>query len=464
MRVLLIVLMFLLASSATAENLYVCHGGDGSDPDQSSGINCSTAWDEADFNTPENWVSDPTANKIDPGDTVYLMDDGGNFVMASGSAVLITWGSGTEQNPVTITAYPGDTPVVDAEEARPYAFQLETTSSYVHVSNLIMEDAVQGNVFFRQGDYNWLSGCTVRNSASIGVLIDVNTTGAKIFNNTFHGNAAMSFCLYGGQDAEIYDNLITFTGSYVVVNVQGQGAGYTGAKFYRNWVDATAGGNTCTFFLHSMGIALFNNVILTDSARDVFKLTGQNGFDLDVEIYNNTIHGGGEFVELNVSGGAIDPSTTVKIKNNIIDISDNYYEIYSQWHAVIGINDIDYNLYIDDDPSERFVWEVGPGEEQFDDWKTTSSQDAHSVIGDPSFVDEVGENFGLKGDSPAKDIGSNLGADYDDALKTSSVWPSAVVTKLRMAPWDVGAYIYVPGGFPSPVNSPGVYNPLEYWR
>jgi hypothetical protein len=81
----------------------------------------------------------------------------------------------------------------------------------------------------------------------------------------------------------------------------------------------------------------------------------------------------------------------------------------------------------------------------FANWKTNSSQDAHSLSADPKLTNAPGENFTLLLGSPAIDAGANLGSTYQLGLSPSSSWPGGVVLFNQNnfgAGWEMGAYAF----------------------
>jgi hypothetical protein len=80
------------------------------------------------------------------------------------------------------------------------------------------------------------------------------------------------------------------------------------------------------------------------------------------------------------------------------------------------------------------------------DWKTNSSQDAHSVNADPLFVSPATGDFHLQAASPAIDSGVNLGSPYNLGLSPGSSWPSSVTTADQDnhgSGWEIGAYVFL---------------------
>ena len=86
----------------------------------------------------------------------------------------------------------------------------------------------------------------------------------------------------------------------------------------------------------------------------------------------------------------------------------------------------------------------------FANWKTNSSQDAHSINSNPTLVGAAplssSGNYTLVPGSPAIDSGVNLGSTYQNALAPSSTWPSGISfvnQNTAGTGWEIGAYAYL---------------------
>ena len=111
-----------------------------------------------------------SAAKLVAGDTLYVR--GGTYVEA-----LAIWVSGTEAAPITIAAYPNETPVIDGQGSLPtqdWAGLIGMNGDHLHVSGFEVKNSVLGH-FARGvvlwGTHNRLSHCNVHHVMSNGVLI-----------------------------------------------------------------------------------------------------------------------------------------------------------------------------------------------------------------------------------------------------------------------------------------------------
>ena len=129
-------------------------------------------------------------------------------------------------------------------------------------------------------------------------------------------------------------------------------------------------------------------------------------------------------------------------------------------------NTIENNLYYDTDrtaDSGTIVsWDVN-GEmwngNTFNEWVGKGKYDQNAVFGDPSFVDAANGDFTLSANSPAIDVGEDLGNSYDDALKSTSSWPDYVLTLDQDdygSGWEIGADISVENPFDPPAAPTGL--------
>jgi hypothetical protein len=160
------------------------------------------------------------------------------------------------------------------------------------------------------------------------------------------------------------------------------------------------------------------------------------GLDTLIKIYNNTVYGcdGNYVIALENTDG--------EVKNNIIwdseGVSNQAYFVSTDTmvsdYNVIGPESANYISYDATTYSTLAAYQAG------------KSQDANSIITDPSFISAADSSFALQNNSPCIDIGTDLGASYDDALKVGSSWPSGVLTidqDSHGGAWEIGAYLWL---------------------
>ncbi len=154
-------------------------------------------------------------------------------------------------------------------------------------------------------------------------------------------------------------------------------------------------------------------------------------------VYNNTIYGPGN---TNAAISQVSTSTGALVKNNIF-WTGGYATVDATSETSTAY---DYNDYFSASGTP-FSW--GGTAYSFANWKTNSSQDTHSLNSDPKLTNGGSRNFTLLPESPAIDVGVNLGSTYQLALSPSSSWPSGVVVLNQNnfgAGWEIGAFVFPP--------------------
>jgi hypothetical protein len=165
-----------------------------------------------------------------------------------------------------------------------------------------------------------------------------------------------------------------------------------------------------------MNGAVIRNNIIWNAAGSGISLSGGTGDDLynnDVLIANNTVYGcaGG--------GVSIGDTNSVKLRNNILLRNGTSYQV-GTWSAK-GI-DSDYNLM--SKPAYPDGFPEGP--------HSLILASEKGVVSDPTKGD-----FRLLAGSPAIDRGEDLTA-------TAFAYDTQHVARPHGAPWDIGAYEFVP--------------------
>lgn len=155
-----------------------------------------------------------------PGDVIYCHDDFGPFTVA----FLVKGWKGTTDNPITIKAAPGETPVletyVDIQE-----------SQHIVIDGLTITNTPYGGVMIQNGsDSITVSNCIVRN-CGLGIWI-ANGAGMnhrimnnQVFSNTTQGIAADRVNCTAGHETvisgnRVYDNGymgFEMTGNYYII-------------------------------------------------------------------------------------------------------------------------------------------------------------------------------------------------------------------------------------------------------
>ncbi|MCU0379330.1 MAG: hypothetical protein MUC78_13835 [Bacteroidales bacterium] len=206
-------------------------------------------------------------------------------------------------------------------------------------------------------------------------------------------------------------------------------------KIYNNYFNVDGGSGVLSLCC-GQTFEVYNNIFdCTDAADNQNELVGggdQPTTWTKVDFYNNTAVGYGMMGYFTVWDESSD-SGFYNYKNNIL--SAPLYRAFNVIVVTGGSEEgsyyddkivADYNLYVD----EVVPWYYRPtgGGISYDDWKTLTGNDAHSIIDDPEFAG-VG-NYQLQSTSPAIDAGTDVGvtADY--------------LGNLRLDTPDIGAYEY----------------------
>ena len=160
------------------------------------------------------------------------------------------------------------------------------------------------------------------------------------------------------------------------------------------------------------GFRIHNNIIMNTAGGDEFwRGWGISSNNVDpVEIYNNVLYRTYHGIRLVTSAPL--PGYTVKARvynNMIIEPKDRYAFVDGSpqpWDELFW----DYNLYY---PATDTVSRFSFGQ--------NVARDGHSVLGDPGFVvahPEDPADFRLRSDSPAIDLGVDVGLTADYAGRT----------------------------------------------
>ena len=200
-------------------------------------------------------------------------------------------------------------------------------------------------------------------------------------------------------------------------------------------VDVGSGGNSS--LTDGANITLWDNLI--DVSLSNSSTTGGAGILLSGAtssiIYNNVVYGP---LTTNAAVSQTNTSTGLLVKNNIF---------YTGAYTSVSTNSetgtvYDYNDYFSASGTP-FSW--GGAAYNFANWKTNSSQDAHSLNSDPKLTSGAGRNFTLLLGSPAIDAGTNLGSTYQLALSPSFSLPGGIVLLNQSSfggGWEIGAYVF----------------------
>lgn len=132
----------------------------------------------------------------------------------------------------------------------------------------------------------------------------------------------------------------------------------------------------------------------------------------DITIHNCTFYNGTEAAGAFYVGGGRSQNFTMK---NCIIQCDVAGQLICAVYSGCGVTgwDVDYNLYRRIGGTEaNTYWHYLGTNYTFADWQAQTGGDANSAYGDAWFVDPLNDNFHLQLDSPARDMGVDIGLPY----------------------------------------------------
>ncbi len=259
-----------------------------------------------------------------------------------------------------------------------------------------------------------------------------------------HGGAAnntIDSCLIYSTAGPFRSNTFNGHGYGVLVGDSGTSLTVSHSYIYGNFewgVDVGSGGNSGLGT--GASIAFWSNLL--DISASSSSTTGGEGFLLTGSvgsvIYNNTVYGPGVANPVVTQAST---STGALVKNNIF-WTGGYASVDASSETSTAY---DYNDYFSA-PGTPFNW--GGTAYNFANWKTASSQDAHSISSDPLLTNgaalSAGGDYTLLRASPAIDAGVNLGSTYQMGLFSGDLWPGSVglFNQNTGGGWEMGAYVF----------------------
>jgi parallel beta-helix repeat protein len=353
----------------------------------------------------------------------------------------------------------GQNPTGETIEAtqRDYCLGTSSAKDYITIQNLYLKynnDNAKGVIHSHWGSDYWsIDNCILEYGYGYGFRTiggdGITFTNNIVRYNKLDGVEARSHDKSGGNYNynTVYENgggggfVVTIQNATFSHNTIYNGIGH-GFYVYNDF----NGGNGCTFEynevydMSSSGIRLsadncivrYNyfhdnpyGIYLIDSESscdgnkiyyNIFEDINDIAYGVEAEgatnckIYNNTFDGAGFVFVAGVHGNC----SGNKVKNNIVYGGTDATLMLVNTSQSIGFES-DYNCFYPTDAS-RFYW-LGIGNNyNFADWKTASSQDAHSIHADPEFVSNtpsVIKDFKLKSASPCVNAGIDVGLTSD---------------------------------------------------
>jgi hypothetical protein len=318
-----------------------------------------------------------------------------------------------------------------------------TTGSGIWATGVLIEGGTGGTV----GPGNTItyggSGVTVE---GWGTSLPANTTTTR---NTIHDMASIGISLTNGGTGDpaggLVERNLVYNCALVSDDIPGIGTYHVGAgtviryNVVHNCGTASARGSGINIDAHSTATACYYNVVYLNNYG------GINATASGHLIYGNTCYhnneGTADAGEISLFTQESVAASNCTIKNNILVASTAKHLLVAGSGNTTG-HVIDYNEWYGGSATP-FDW--SGTDYNFANYKTASSQDAHSLNSDPLLTNAAGGDFTLQAGSPCINVGADLGATYQNGLLGSSVWPDAVVTadqEIYGTGWDIGAYIF----------------------
>ena len=397
---------------------------------------------------------------IQPGDTLILLADKGNF---TNEVMIIGYKSGTAGNPILITNNNTGIPVIDSGyiflknvsyfifdsitiQHSPYsAINMEDSVSNIVIRNCILTTSGQGiGMASLTGDNNLIENCIITNNEYNGIGIDSNACSSGnetiirnciISDNGYHGiELNGNYYIIEGNIVERNGNSVIGTSGIHVFAWPYSNRGLHNIIRYNFCNDNIEIVDTTGFGPDGNGIQLdqytgFNqvyyNICLDNDGAGISVLDSRSN-----EIYNNSLasnyedsaggHVGLKFLaELAVVSFLTDSNYHSKnniIKNNFIYAEDSILAVGIDNESItVGGNVFSHNLYWNKDNNDVWQWDTTTGNDD-STWNDIAS--ALDIIEDPNWTvpdPEQAEDFKLSDYSALFQRGVNVGLirDYE---------------------------------------------------
>jgi Periplasmic copper-binding protein (NosD) len=315
------------------------------------------------------------ADSLEPGQSALVR--GGTYL----EDVRVTR-NGTADEPITITNYPFERPVVQSPNPPgrlvgaledSYPFEIDS-ASYLRVHGFVIQDATgpsTADVYFAQGAHDVeLSGNDIRKSADQGVYGERTTHDLQILANKIHDNGPSPIHQSHGIYLEGVDHLIA-----------------------NNVVYANRYGYGIQIYPSADGVLIVHNTLVDNGNTE----SSSGGIVL----------GGGEDT-------TVDNTTIV---NNIVafNASAGIRSFFPAWVMQPKGNAAYSNVGYGDPDGDFSTWEGGG-----------IDYSKGNLVADPLFSDLVGDDFHVEPDSPAVDRAMSAyspDTDFDGVLRSCGPMP-----------------------------------------
>ncbi|WP_157557651.1 PKD domain-containing protein, partial [Intrasporangium oryzae] len=370
--------------------------------------------------------------------------------------------SGTASAPITITSWPGRSPVIGTGVTNGAYI---SAKSYITLANLTFTATTGDGIYVTKSDHITVTGNTVTNAGrqaqgatAPGISIRATNYAVVSDNDTNHNSDTGIYITNTSTGALVSDNQSSF-------NAQGW-------QRNANGINVTSPGNT-----------VIRNVTHDNEDSGIQLYTGANNNLVTLNVtYNNGDHG---IDNLNVTGGTIVGNTvfhncttgvnlegstsgSYRIGNNIA-VDNAVYPAYAGiacarragnigvWDGAQNTTLVDHNLVYLTKSGVMYAW--GTTFTSLAAMQKASGQEASGVQADPKFVSPASWALQLKEGSPALDRADSgiPGEQATDILGYPRVRDPNVSNAFAAGPRlydDLGAYEFQPEVLPAPIQPP----------
>ncbi len=415
--------------------------------DNNTGLSLTNAWK----------TIQKAANKLQAGDTVFIT--AGIY-----KEIVIPANSGTENKPITYTAYADDTVIIDgatfSDTYLKYSdrgiFDIKS-KSYINVVGLTIRNSNAGGIMCRYGSSHInIKNNTIKNCQATGIGVGYSRENFPLATNIVVSGNFVDSCSMVSRESislrsvdtfEIYNNTVQNTPKEAI----DAKSGCSNGKIYKNtisnaglgiYIDA---GYPDALYSSQNNIHIYQNIVKNSTTS--YAVASEEGcLGEDIWFYNNIAYDsiskkGNGFVIANFGIGGGGPLKNIFIINNTI---------YNKGHRGIYINNLNVRDIVirNNICSQNYISQIDVKSALLDSVTLENNlidgvnvDDGNfPVLGNPKFVNPDVGDFHLLKDSPAIDKGTSINTpkkDFDDTVRPSG------------AGYDIGVYEYI---FPSSDN------------
>jgi parallel beta-helix repeat protein len=438
-------------SSGYAAEYYVAQKGSASANQLDEG---AVAWSDAE-NLNEPCSAGTAMARATAGDVVYFR--GGTYALSHSDSnrynytgALSPSNSGTEGNPITFKAYPGELPVLDVSTAESgwdhgVAFGAGCQEYIVFDGFKVVADsgAKLGGMKFQGNNCEWIRGLVVRNCEFDGGSTILTSTDNRecIRVERTEGTIVENCIVYNCRQTDDWHNtsaIKTYTTNGLVVRnceIYNCSCGIflksraNDTLVYNNYVhDCYQGGLLNTYLdRHSNNVSIYNNVIAKCAYRGFTTINEEEATANDLKFFNNTCY---SIVDTSFGSGKTTPGHGVVFFNNILQTTDalrrTFRSGYSNDPLYGYIKEADHNQWttsfkIECRANGTHTYTTLSPWQSSGELEGGGNPGSGSLASDPKFINTSGtmnslDDFKLASDSPCKGAGRNgedMGADID---------------------------------------------------